>query len=145
MWIVAERTAHQNLPARSFAPLKDDRQGMATHFFVGSRSSILGLLPPKGLAPSLPRLRTLTCRAGVYSRRNTAHHLCHGFAQASLREGGGFCEAKDGRSPRKVLYHLCHGFAQAPLREGGGFCEAKDGRSPRKALHHLAPLLACHP
>ena len=47
--------------------------------------------------------------------RNALHHLCHGFAQASLREGGGFCEAKDGRSPRKALHHLCLGIAPLPV------------------------------
>ena len=38
--------------------------------------------------------------------------------QASLREGGGFCEAKDERSPRKVLYRLFYGFVQNPVGRG---------------------------
>ena len=67
-----------------------------------------------------------------------------GHLLASLREGGGFCAAKDGRRMRHVRFEQasCQRFfdllfiinekeKSASLREGGGFCVAKDGRSLR--------------
>ena len=127
---------------------------------VGSRSSILGLLPPQHRVPSLPWLRTIFIVGATIGRPKTTHLAqangrplvapTRAFiairpirTQASLREGGGFCEAKDGRSPRKALRHLRLGFVPYPVGSRSSILGLAPAETPCTIrAHGFAPVRA---